>query len=983
MRKILLPLIGAVALAACAPPADNQASSDAARLSQGEGIFSQPYLETTLENGLKVVIVPTDYPDVVTIQIPVQTGSRNEVEEGKSGFAHFFEHMMFRGTENYSAEEYLALLKEAGADQNAYTSDDLTNYHITFTKDDLETVIMLEADRFQDLKYTEEQFRTEALAVKGEYLKNSANPIMQIFERIRDLSFDTHTYQHTTMGFFRDIEDMPNQFEYSHQFFDRWYRPENTTVILAGDLDPERTLALVEKYWGGWQSGEAEPVTIPQEGPPKGPQYEHITWDSPTQPWVVVGFRGPAFDPAAKDMPAMDLIAQLYFSPTSDLYRELVIEKQLADAVQAYFPNSIDPNVMMILARLNKPEAAREVTDRILETLADARTRLVGESRLADTKSNLKYGFAAALDNSDAIGSTLAGFAHFTREPITTINTLYRTYDSITAEDVRDYANRYFVDASRVVITLSNTPSLAGMNALPSLDEMVASRGSAPAKSDEARAPWDESAHREAIAARTDGQPADIEMLEMPGKSDLVDINLLFRAGTALDPEGKKGLAALTAAMVSMGGSKFHDINEINAALYPLAASFEPMFDKEMTSFRGTVHKDNLARYYDIVSEQLLNPGWRESDFQRVKTLLLNSIRTNLRSSNDEEFAKEALYERIYGPKHPYGTLNSGHIGDIESITLDDVKNFYARHYTPANLIVGIAGGYDKEFVRQLRADLAALPKGGKATVSLPQPPAIERNRALIITKETQPVAVSFGHAIDVRRGDPDWVALWLARSWLGEHRSSNSHLYKRIREARGMNYGDYAYIEYFPRGMYQFHPDANLARRQQIFQVWLRPLRSNNDAHFATRVALYELNKLIEEGLTQEEFEATRSFLDKFVAQLVSTQGRQLAYMLDSRFYGIGPFTDYVREGLDKLTVDDVNAAIRRHLRADKLQFVFITRDGEDLRNRLLNNTPSPMEYATEMPEDILIEDQAIQELPISFAPDAVEIVPAEEVFE
>ena len=165
--------------------------------------------------------------------------------------------------------------------------------------------------------------------------------------------------------------------------------------------------------------------------------------------------------------------------------------------------------------------------------------------------------------------------------------------------------------------------------------------------------------------------------------------------------------------------------------------------------------------------------------------------------------------------------------------------------------------------------------------------------------KETPAVAVSFGFPIEVRRGDPDWVALWLARSWIGEHRSSNSHLYGRIRETRGMNYGDYAYIEYFPRGMFQFHPDANLGRQQQIFQVWIRPLRNNNDAHFATRVAMYELDKLIEEGMTETDFEATRAYLGKFVSLLTDGQSRQLGYEIDSQYYEIGDFPTYVREGL------------------------------------------------------------------------------------
>ena len=164
--------------------------------------------ESTLPNGLRVIVVPTGFPNLVSLQIPVQTGSRNEVEPGKSGFAHFFEHMMFRGTKAYPPEKYQAILTKAGARQNAYTTDDYTNYHTTFAKEDLEKVLEIEADRFQNLDYPEASFRTEARAVLGEYNKNSANPISKLFEATRDAAFTTHTYKHTTMGFLRDIEDM-------------------------------------------------------------------------------------------------------------------------------------------------------------------------------------------------------------------------------------------------------------------------------------------------------------------------------------------------------------------------------------------------------------------------------------------------------------------------------------------------------------------------------------------------------------------------------------------------------------------------------------------------------------------------------------------------------------------------------------------------------------------------------------------------------
>jgi len=169
--------------------------------------FPFPYTQEDLPNGLRLVTIPTDSPNLVSIYIVVQTGSRNEVEPGKTGFAHLFEHLMFRGTEEYSPEKYQEVLQRAGAASNASTSDDLTQFYTTFSKEDLPQILAMEADRFQHLKYSPEMFKTETGAVLGEYNKNSSNPEEKLDEVLHDTAFDRHTYKHTTMGFLQDVQN--------------------------------------------------------------------------------------------------------------------------------------------------------------------------------------------------------------------------------------------------------------------------------------------------------------------------------------------------------------------------------------------------------------------------------------------------------------------------------------------------------------------------------------------------------------------------------------------------------------------------------------------------------------------------------------------------------------------------------------------------------------------------------------------------------
>ena len=263
--------------------------------------------------------------------------------------------MMFRGTKAYPPEAYKAIVTRIGARQNAYTSDDLTNYHITFAKEDLEKDPRDRGRPLQEPRLLRGgvQDRRRARS-SASTTRTRSNPLRKLVEVQRDSAFRAHTYKHTTMGFLEDIEDMPNQYEYSKTFFARWYRPENATiVVVAGDVDAARRCSLVEKrYFGKLGRRGSHRVEIPREPPPHGPVYAHVPWTTPTLPWVAVAFHGPAFSDVEKDWPAMDLLFDLPFGETSDLYKRLVVEEQKVDALFADSGANVDPGLVTVYARL-------------------------------------------------------------------------------------------------------------------------------------------------------------------------------------------------------------------------------------------------------------------------------------------------------------------------------------------------------------------------------------------------------------------------------------------------------------------------------------------------------------------------------------------------------------------------------------------------------------------------------------------------------
>ena len=421
--------------------------------------FAYDYTIDDLPNGLRVVTVPTDYPNLVALYIVVQTGSRNEPEKGKSGYAHLFEHLMFRGSEHYPGKQRDEILKKAGANDNAYTTDDRTVYHEVFSKDDLDKILELEADRFQRLKYPPDGYKTETKAVLGEFNKNSADPEEKAYEVLRATAYKVHTYSHTTMGFIEDIEDFPNQYDYSLQFYGRYYRPEYTTIVLVGDLKRDEAIGMVKKYFGDWKRGTYVP-NIPAEPEQTAPRENHVDWPSDTLPLIYVAFRGPAYSDEKKDKAALDLLAPIAFGENSDLYQKLVLKEQKLDSLSYSFEDRADPELFLVAAKLKDVKDTDYVRQQILDAYQHFAKEPVSKERLDSTRSRLRYGFALGMDSSEAIAGSLAGYIGLRRTPLT-IDKLFALYDTITPEDMRAMATKYFVDSRRTIVTLSSKKEVA------------------------------------------------------------------------------------------------------------------------------------------------------------------------------------------------------------------------------------------------------------------------------------------------------------------------------------------------------------------------------------------------------------------------------------------------------------------------------------------------------------------------------------------
>jgi zinc protease len=469
--------------------------------------------------------------------------------------------------------------------------------------------------------------------------------------------------------------------------------------------------------------------------------------------------------------------------------------------------------------------------------------------------------------------------------------------------------------------------------------------------------------------------------LKQPMSGKII-IKLVFRNGSISDPVGKEGLTASTANLITGGGTKTMTNKQIREFIYPMAASYNSSTDKEVSMFTFRVHKDFAEKFYPIIKGLMLTPSFSEEDFKRVKSNQQNYVDQVIRSSSDEDYSKLALEDLLFrGTRYQHMILGTS--AGVSSITLDDIKAHYKNFFTKNNLTIGIAGNYTPAFLARLKADLAQLPNTPPKVI--PQVKANTPNglQVEIISKpDALGSAIFLGAPLAITRSSNDFAALMVANSYLGEHRKSYGKLYDKIRDVRSMNYGDYSYIEWYENGGSNMLPPAGVPRSANYFSMWIRPVQiaeglkkqyaelsdiKIGHAQFALRLAIRELDMLIKNGMTQKDFEVTRQFLRSYNKLYIQTPESQLGYLLDAKYYGR---KDYIKEMdalLAKLTVNDVNRALKKYLQTQNMFVTIVTDDSEalPLAEALENNTNSPMSYSNlvkeGLPQKVKDEDAEI----------------------
>jgi zinc protease len=515
--------------------------------------------------------------------------------------------------------------------------------------------------------------------------------------------------------------------------------------------------------------------------------------------------------------------------------------------------------------------------------------------------------------------------------------------------------------------------------------------------------------------ART-GSHANPQIVTLPGSPPLVEVRVMLRAGSAHDPAGKEGLAALTANALLEGGygdpAKPVTKDELARITRRWGENAKPsvLLDKETTTFVFNVPREVLAEYRQTVLEPLFTrPLFLKEEIDRLRNEAVTNLTASLRYEDIEILGLEALDDDVFSGTSRGHTV-TGSVQGLRTITPDDVRSFYVTYYKTPNMILGLSSD-DAPVIDTVRAALATLgtaPKGGKArTLKAARlaPPAVVSGRELTIVGLPDAPAASLhaGFPIEVRRDHPDFWPLYVANVYFGTHRDDHGVLYQHIREQRGYNYGDYSYIEHFAFRPYALFPPFNTPREQQYFSIWIRPV-AEQYTHHILKALTWELENLWRNGIPPEAVELSKNKAKVLYLNLAETSSRLLAAKMDDAYYGTQPgYLQSYLTHIDAVTPEQVNAAVRRHLRPDNIKYLIVEKmeKARALANdiRLDRNTAgkTPEEYQISSAEQdgqrvydipearlhVLQQDAVWASTRLGIDPQRIRVVPVEALFE
>ncbi|MCE7578703.1 insulinase family protein [Aliivibrio fischeri] len=905
-----------------------------------EGSTVIPYQKYTLDNGLTVILSPDHSDPLVHVDVTYHVGSARE-EIGKSGFAHFFEHMMFQGSENVGDQQHFKIITEAGGTLNGTTNRDRTNYFETVPANQLEKMLWLESDRMGFLidAVSQKKFEIQRSTVKNERGQNYDNrPYGLIYEKMGEALFPQgHPYSWQTIGYVEDLDRVDvNDLK---AFFLRWYGPNNAVITIGGDLDSKQTLEWVNKYFGSIPRGPEvenapkQPVTLKEN--------RYITLeDRIQQPMVMIGW--PTTYRGEETEASLDMLATLLGDgKTSLLYQELVKTGKVVDA--GAFHDCAELSCTMYVYAMTDSGKNNDLSTaykEVMDVLEKFDKEGVSKADLEEVQGSAEAGAIFGLQSVSGKVSQLASNETFYGNP-NQLEKQLAELKAVTPEKVSQVFDTYM--ANKYKVTLSVVPkgktqlevqkpnfvtpkrdlpeykkidenSLDVRRAVDDFDRSIMPQ---PSKGVTAKAP---DIYRANLSNGV--EVLGTEAIETP----TIQLQIAIPAGNRYVPKGKEGLASLTAAMMEEGTTKSSS-EELQKKLDKLGSSVSFNSGSYTTTISVASLTKNIDQTLAIVDEMLFEPAFEQADFDRlqkqaVEGLVYEHQRPSWLAS---QATREILFKGTIFDRSPDGSLAS-----VQALTLDDVKAFYKQTYTPIGTQIVSVGDINKSDLINKLAFLSDW-KGATPEILAPQRlPTLNEQKIYLVNKPNAPQSV----VRFVRQGMPfdatgELYQTQLANFNLGGN--FNSRINQNLREDKGYTYGAGGYL---------------MGNKEIGMSIFYAQVRANVTVE-SIKEFISEMDKFKKDGMTVDELNFMRLAVGQQDALKYETPGQKarllgkiLTYSLDD------DFIDEQNELIETLGRDKLNSLAAKWFDPAQYQIVVVGDEKELLPK--LKSLGIPVEVMT-----------------------------------
>jgi zinc protease len=953
MHKYLYPLLLLFVLTACDRPAGDagtaavepQAAPVEARAALPPGVtlveefagepgeLTIPFKKYVLDNGLTVVLHEDHSDPLVHVDVTYHVGSNRE-EPGRSGFAHFFEHMMFEGSANVPKGELSKKISNAGGRLNGTTNSDRTNYYETMPANQLELALWLEADRMGLLlpAMTQEKFDIQRAAVKNERGQRIDNqPYGRVSETLmKNLYPAGHPYSWPVIGWIEDLDAAT--LDDLRRFFLRWYGPNNATLTIGGDIDVRRTLEWIARYFGPIPSGPEveqlpkQPVTI------SGNRYVTLE-DNIHLPAIAMLFPTVYYnheDEAALDA-AVKVLGQ---GRASLLYQNLVQTGRAVSAYTSHACRELSCELMVVV--IQNPASGETLADMesaIRETMAEFAERGVNEDDLQKFLAGYEAGQVFSLQSVSGKVGSLAFSQVFFDNPKHVMDDIER-YLEVTAEQAVAAFDKYIVGKPAVILSVvpQGQPELAAQPQNYTVDEIqaVAQEGAespdaADGSEPELRTPQDD------FDRSIEPTPGSNPIVDLPPiwdtrlengarllvvqntETPTVSISATFAMGQRDEPPGKAGLASLTAALMHEATTE-HSASGFSEELERIGASVTVSAGQYETSVSLNVLSKYLDKGMALMMERMLQPAFTEEDFDRIKSQTIESLQQSFK--NGPALANRALGAVLYGPTHPLSYPGPGLPATVENVTLDDVKAFYSAHIPQSLTGVLVSSSVSQDAILASLQPLAAIDVAEK--LRDPAPPAQEvtgRTVYLVDKPGAAQSSVRMAHHSYPYDALGDYYLSVLMNYNLGGNFDSRINL--NLREQKGHTYGASTGFTGGPEyGSFRFSSEVN-----------------KDATTDAIRETLAEIEQYAESGMTEEEYRYMQNAIGQSDALNYETPGAKLGLLDRILEYDLPlNYRKQQQSLLQETDRETLNALAARALEPDNLAIV-VAGDLETIR--------------------------------------------------